>query len=37
MDLFSGRIVGWSMDKNIAKYIVTNALLMAVYQRQSKL
>lgn len=36
MDLFSRRIVGWSMDKNIDKHLVTNALLMAVYQRQPK-
>ena len=36
MDLFSRRIVGWSMDKNMDKYLVINALLMAVYQRQLK-
>lgn len=36
MDLFSRRIVGWSMDKDIDKHLVTNALLMAVYQRQPK-
>ena len=34
MDLFSRRIVGWSMDKNMDKQLVINALLMAVYQRQ---
>ena len=32
MDLFSRRIVGWSMDKQL----VIKALLMAVYQRQPK-
>tara|TARA_B110000240_G_C13512383_1_gene460484 strand:- start:32 stop:205 length:174 start_codon:yes stop_codon:yes gene_type:complete len=36
MDLFSRRIVGWSMDKNMDKQLVINALLMAVYQRQPK-
>ena len=36
MDLFSQRIVGWSMDKNMDKHLVINALLMAVYQRQPK-
>ena len=36
MDLFSRRIVGWSMDKNMDKHLVINALLMAVYQRQPK-
>ncbi|CAM3956129.1 hypothetical protein PMAG_a0973 [Pseudoalteromonas mariniglutinosa NCIMB 1770] len=34
MDLFSRRIVGWSMDKNMDKHLVINALLIAVYQRQ---
>lgn len=33
MDLFSRRIVGWSMDKNMDKQLVIKALLMAVYQR----
>jgi len=36
MDLFSRRIVGWSMDKVIDKHLVIKALLMAVYQRQPK-
>jgi len=36
MDLLSRRIVGWSMDKNMDKQLVINALLMAVYQRQPK-
>ncbi|ALQ07160.1 transposase [Pseudoalteromonas sp. Bsw20308] len=36
MDLFFRRIVGWSMDKNMDKHLVINALLMAVYQRQPK-
>lgn len=36
MDLFSRRIVGWSMDKNMDKHLVINTLLMAVYQRQPK-
>lgn len=36
IDLFSRRVVGWSMDKNMDKHLVISALLMAVYQRQSK-
>jgi len=36
MDLFSRRIVGWSMDKNMNKQLVIKALLMAIYQRQPK-
>jgi len=36
MDLFSLRIVGWSMDKNMDKRLVINALMMAVYRRQPK-
>ncbi len=36
IDLFSRRVVGWSMDKNIDKHLVINALLMAVYQRRPK-
>ncbi len=36
MDLFSIRIVGWSMDKNMDKQLVIKALLMAIYQRQPK-
>ncbi len=34
IDLFSRRVVGWSMDKNMDKRLVINALLMAVYQRR---
>ena len=36
IDLFSRRVVGWSMDKNIDKELVIKALLMAVYQRRPK-
>jgi putative transposase len=36
LDLFSIRVVGWSMDKNMDKHIVMKALLMAIYQRQPK-
>ncbi|HHZ94551.1 MAG TPA: IS3 family transposase [Flavobacteriales bacterium] len=34
IDLFSRRIVGWSMDKFIDRHLVINALLMAVWSRQ---
>ena len=34
LDLFSRRIIGWSMDKNIDRHLVINALLMAVWRRQ---
>ncbi len=34
LDLFSRRIVGWSMDKNIDRHLVINALLMAIWRRQ---
>jgi putative transposase len=34
LDLFSRRIVGWSMDKHIDRHLVINALLMAVWSRQ---
>lgn len=34
IDLFSRRIVGWSMDKFIDRHLVINALLMAVWARQ---
>lgn len=34
IDLFSRRVVGWSMNKNMDKRLVINALLMAVYQRR---
>ena len=36
LDLFSRRIVGWSMDKSIDRHLVLNALLMAVWKRQPK-
>lgn len=36
IDLFSRRIIGWSMDKNIDRHLVINALLMAVWARQPK-
>ncbi|MGR6781224.1 IS3 family transposase [Moritella viscosa] len=36
LDLFSRRVVGWSIDKNMDKHLVMKALLMAVYQRQPK-
>ncbi len=36
LDLFSRRIVGWSMDKTIDRHLVLNALLMAVWKRQPK-
>jgi putative transposase len=34
IDLFSRRVVGWSMDKHIDRHLVINALLMAVWSRQ---
>jgi len=34
LDLFSRRIVGWSMDKTMDRHLVINALMMAVWQRQ---
>lgn len=36
LDLFSRRIVGWSMDKSMDRHLVINALLMAVWTRQPK-
>lgn len=36
LDLFSRRIVGWSMNKNIDRHLVIRALMMAVWQRQPK-
>ena len=36
LDLFSRRIVGWAMDRNIDRHLVIRALLMAVMQRQPK-
>ena len=36
LDLFSRRIISWSMDKNIDRHLVIRALMMAVWQRQPK-
>jgi len=36
LDLFSRRIVGWSMDKTMERHLVIRALMMAVWQRQPK-
>lgn len=36
MDLFSRRIVGWSMQSRITKELVLDALLMAVWRRKPK-
>lgn len=36
IDLFSRRVVGWSMDKNMDKHLVIKALMMAVFQRRPK-
>jgi putative transposase len=36
VDLFSRRIVGWLMDKNMDRHLVIRALMMAVWKRQPK-
>lgn len=36
LDLFSRKIIGWSMDKIMDRHLVIKALLMAVWQRQPK-
>lgn len=36
IDLFSRRVVGWSMDKMMDRHLVINALLMAIWQRKPK-
>jgi putative transposase len=36
IDLFSRRVVGWSMHSRITKELVLNALLMAVWRRNPK-
>lgn len=36
IDLFSRRVVGWSMSPSLRKDIVVDALLMAVWKRQPK-
>lgn len=34
LDLYSRRVIGWSMDKRMAAELVCNALQMAIRQRQ---
>lgn len=34
MDLFSRRIVGWSMDTSMTRKLVSDALLMAIWRRK---
>jgi putative transposase len=34
MDLYSRRIVGWSMDRRMSRYLVIDALMMAIGRRQ---
>src|SRR5690606_22587779 len=34
LDLFSRRVIGWSMQSTITKDLVLNALLMAVWRRK---
>lgn len=36
IDLFSRRVIGWSMDKTMDRHLVINALMMAKWQRQPK-
>ena len=36
IDLFSRRVVGWSMDDNMKAPLVNNALLMALWSRKPK-
>ena len=36
IDLYSRRIVGWSMDKNMKAKLVNDALLMALWERKPK-
>jgi len=36
VDLFSRKVVGWSMQSRITKELVLNALLMAVWRRNPK-
>lgn len=33
IDLFSRRVVGWSMNTNMAAQLATNALIMAIWRR----
>ena len=34
IDLYSRRVVGWSINKRMTKQLVTNALLMAIWRRK---
>ena len=36
VDLFSRRIVGWLMDKNVDRHLVIRVLMMAVWKHQPK-
>ncbi|HIB94074.1 MAG TPA: IS3 family transposase, partial [Candidatus Lambdaproteobacteria bacterium] len=36
IDLYSRKVVGWSMDKNMKAKLVNDALLMAVWQRKPR-
>ena len=36
MDLFSRRVVGWSMKPTLAREIVLDALMMAVWRRKPR-
>ena len=36
LDLFSRRVIGWSMDKSIDRHLVMRAMMMAVWRRQPK-
>lgn len=36
VDLFSRKVIGWSMQPRMTKDIVLNALLMAVWRRTSQ-
>ena len=36
IDLYSRKVIGWSMKPTLAKEIVIDALLMAVWRRQPK-
>ena len=36
VDLFSRRVIGWSMDKNIDRHLIIKALMAAILKRQPK-
>ena len=36
MDLFSRRIVGWSMDKNIDKHLVKGGIVLSAFNKKIK-